>query len=125
MKSKKVKSGKINKNARNVKVPCVECGFMLKFSIENEIVVSGDGVIAANFPGAVCQDCIDSVLDKVADPPGLICLKDLNPILAQEIILNFEFLLPSSEVAKFFVTLFQENELVYEAAAQRLHFQGS
>ena len=125
MNSKKVKSGKMNKNIRVVKIPCIDCGKLLNFCIEDETVVEGDGVIVANYPGAVCQDCIDSVLDKVADPPGLICLKDLNPTLAQEIILNFEFILPSSEVVVFFVSLFPENDLVYEACERRLHSQGS
>ena len=120
-----LKSDKIGKNIRNVKIPCIECGDLLKFRIENDVVVEGDGVVACNIPGAVCQDCIDSVLDKVADPPGLICLIDLNPTLAQEIIQNFRFILPSSEVVRFFVTLFPENELVYAAAAQRLNSQGS
>lgn len=125
MKRNTFKSDERDKTIRNVKVHCLECGDLLKFRIENDVVVEGDGVVACNIPGALCQDCIDSVLDKVQDPPGLICLRDLNPTLAQEIILNFEFLLPPSEVAKFFVTLFPGNGLVYEAAALRLHFQGS
>ena len=83
-------------------------------------MLEGDGVIAVNFPGAVCQDCIDSVLDKVEDPPGLVCIKNLSPILAQELILNFTFLLPSSQAVKFFASLFPESGLVDEAYAQRL-----
>jgi hypothetical protein len=125
MTSKLSKDCKINKNSRIVEVPCIECGYLLEFRIENETVISGGGVIASNIPGGICQDCVDSVLSKVADPPGLICFKNLNPTLAQEIILNFEFLLPSSEMVKFFVSLFPENELVNEACAKRLHFQSS
>ena len=113
MNSKKVKSGKIDKNVRNVKIPCIDCGKLLNFSIENEIVVEGDGVIAVNFPGAVCRDCIDSVLDKVADPPGLVCIKNLSPILAKELMLNFKFLLSPSQAVKFFVSLFPESRLDY------------
>jgi hypothetical protein len=33
---------------------------------------TSDSVILINFPGAVCQDCIDSVLNRVPDPPGLM-----------------------------------------------------
>jgi hypothetical protein len=90
-------------------VPCVGgCGNLLKFHIENEIVVEGEGVIAVNFPGAVCQDCINTVLGKEADPPGLICVKRLSPILAREFLLDFDFLLPLSEAVKFFASLFQK-----------------
>ena len=106
MKSEKVKSGKIDKNIRNVQIPCIGCGRLQEFRIENETVVEGEGVIAVNFPGAVCQDCIDSVLDRVADPPGLICFKNLSPILAQELIRGSEFMLPLSDATKFFSTLF-------------------
>jgi hypothetical protein len=52
-------------------------------------------------------------LDKVADPPGLVCIHELSPILARELILNFTFLLPLSEVVKFFVSLFPESGLDY------------
>jgi hypothetical protein len=113
MTSKLLKDDKINKIVRNVKIPCVECGCMLKFLIEDEIVVEGEGRIVCNIPGAVCLDCIDSVLDKVADPPGLVCIKELSPILARELILNFTFLLPSSQAVKFFVSLFPEIGLDY------------
>jgi hypothetical protein len=101
----------VNKNTRNVKIPCGECGKMLKFSIRNDVVVEGDGVIAVNFPGAACRDCIDSVLNQVSDPPGLICIKELSPILAREILMSFTFLRPKSEAVKFFVLLFPESGL--------------
>jgi hypothetical protein len=96
-----------------VKIPCVECGKLLKFSIEDEIVVEGEGRIVCNFPGAVCPDCIDFVLNRVADPPGLVCIKELSPILARELILNFKFLLHPSQAVKFFVSLFPESGLDY------------
>lgn len=121
MKRQKIKSDKINKNVRNVKIPCVDCGRLLNFRIEKDIVLEGDGVIACNIPGAVCDDCINSVLDRVADPPGLTCINLLNPILAQELILNFEFLLPSLQAVGFFLSMFPENDLIYEACEQRLH----
>jgi hypothetical protein len=56
MTSKLLKDDKINKNIRNVKIPCVECGCMLNFRVEDEIVVGGEGRIACNIPGAVCPD---------------------------------------------------------------------
>jgi hypothetical protein len=113
MKSQSLENDKINKNIRNVKIPCVECGKMMKFHIRNDIVLEGDGVIACNIPGAVCHDCVDSILEKVADPPGLVCIKELSPILALEIIQNFTFMLPTSHAVKFFVSLFPEIGLDY------------
>jgi hypothetical protein len=113
MTSKLLRDDKIDKIVRNVKVPCIECGKMMKFRIRNDIVLEGDGVIACNIPGAVCHDCIDSVLDKVADPPGLVCIKNLNPIMAKELILDFAFLLPPLQAVKFFVSLFPEIGLDY------------
>lgn len=101
-------TSKITKNTRNVKVACIECGCMLKFCIRDDIVVGGDGRIACNVPGAVCPDCIESLLDKVADPPGLVCVNELSSMLAQELIQNFTFLLPSSEASKFFTSLFPD-----------------
>jgi hypothetical protein len=84
---------------------------MLKFRIENNVVAKCDGVIAVSFPGAVCRDCIDSVLSQVSDPPGLICIKELSPILARELLRSFTFLRPKSEAVKFFALLFPESEL--------------
>ena len=104
-------TSKINKNTRNVKIPCIECGCMLKFRIKDDVVVEGDGRIACNVPGAVCPECVESLLDKVADPPGLVCVNELSPILAQELLLNFTFLLTSSEALEFFVSLFPESGL--------------
>ena len=101
----------VNKKIRNVKVPCLECNKMLKFSIRNDIIVEGDGVIAVNFPGALHRDCIDSALNLVSDPPGLVCIKELSPILAREILQSFTFLRPRSEAVEFFATLFPEVEL--------------
>lgn len=113
MTSKLPKDEKIDKIVRNVKIPCVECGKLLNFRTENDIVVSGNGVIASNFPGAICHDCIDSVLEKVADPPGLVCIKNLSPIMAKELLHNFKFLLPTSHAVKFFVSLFPKSGLDY------------
>jgi hypothetical protein len=98
----------INNNDRSVSIPCIECGRMLKFRIENSIVVDGEGKIAINIPAAVCEDCLGSLLNRVADPPGLVCFEGLSPILVREILKSFTFLLPKSEAAKFFAVLFPE-----------------
>ena len=89
-------------------MPCIECGRMLKFRIENEVVVEGEGKIAINVPGAVCEDCVDLLLSRVADPPGLIIFDGLSAIVAREILHSFTFLLPRSEAAKFFASFFPE-----------------
>jgi hypothetical protein len=124
MKKNTLKSDRIDKIIRNVKVPCIGCGDLMMFRIENETVLEGEGRIVFNIPGAVCQDCIDSVLDKVADPPGLVCINELSPILAGDIIMSFDFLLPPSQAVDFFRSMFPDNGLVYAAAAQRLHLEG-
>ena len=83
-----LKDDKIDKIVRNLEITCLKCGCLLKFRIKNEIVAEGDGRIACNIPCAVCADCIESVLYKVADPPGLVCFDELSPILAREQVLN-------------------------------------
>jgi hypothetical protein len=113
MKRNTLKSDKIDKNMRDVKIPCVECGKKLKFCIKGETVIEGgEGFIATNFPGAVCHDCIESLLGKVADPPGLVCIKSLNPVIAQECLSNFEFILPLPDAVNFFGLLFPENQFI-------------
>ena len=68
-------------------------------------------MIAVNFPAAICPECIDSVLNLVSDPSGLICIKEMSPILASELLRSFTFLLPLSEAMKFFALLFPESGL--------------
>ena len=94
-----------------VLLSCVECGRSLRFRIENEVIVQGEGRIACNIPGAVCLDCVESLLNRVADPPGLVYINRLSPILAREILRSFVFMLPRSEFVEFFATLFPEVEL--------------
>ena len=91
---------------------CVECGRMLRFRIENDVVVVGEGKIACNVPCAVCEDCVDLLLSRVADPPGLIIFDGLSAIVAREILKSFAFLLPRSEAVEFYISLFPEIELV-------------
>lgn len=97
---------KYNINVRIAQVPCVECGCPLEFRIENDVVIEGEGVIAVNIPGAICPDCIGSVLNKIPDPPGLICFRELSSTLAKELLKDFDFVLPDSEARKFYDTLF-------------------
>jgi len=91
-----------------VHIPCIECKRILRFRILDGVVVEGEGRIACNIPGAVCEDCAESLLDKVADPPGLVCFEGLSPELAQGLLESFEFLLPKAEALEFFKTLFPE-----------------
>ena len=93
-----------------VRLRCIECGRSLRFRIENGIIVEGEGRIAINFPCVVCEDCMESLLDRVADPPGLVCFEGLSPILAREILKSFTFLLPKSEAIEFFALLFPNSE---------------
>lgn len=100
-----MKCNKYNKNSRIVQVPCIECGCPLKFCIENDVVIEGEGVIAVNIPGAVCPACIEPTLSKVSDPPGLVCVRELSSTLT-ELLKDFDFMLPLSDAAKFFDSLF-------------------
>ena len=53
MKSSRCEYGEImtiNNNDRSVSIPCIECGRMLRFRIENGIIVEGEGKIAINIP---------------------------------------------------------------------------
>ena len=97
-----------NNNDRSVSIPCIECNRMLRFRIGDDIIVEGEGKIAINIPAAVCEDCVESLLGRVADPPGLVCLEGLSPILVREIMKSFMFLLPKSEAVEFFEVLFPE-----------------
>jgi hypothetical protein len=106
MKKNIIKYNKIDENMRNVKVKCIGCGKMLKFLIKEGALAEGEGVIAENIPGAVCPDCINVLVNRVPDPPGLICIKNLNPILVREIIESFDFLLPRERAVDFFRSLF-------------------
>jgi hypothetical protein len=120
MKENRLKYDIIDKTIRDIKIPCFECGKKLKFRIDGETVVEGEGVIAMNFPAAVCNACINTALDKVADPSGLMCIKNLNPILAREFLLDFKFLLPYSEAVKFFASLFTDSEMIDDVITQRI-----
>ena len=99
-----------NNNDRSVTIPCIECNRILRFRIENGIIVEAEARIAIIAPCAVCEDCLESLLNRVADPPGLVCFEGLSPILAREIMKSFAFLLPKSEASKFFASLFPEIE---------------
>jgi hypothetical protein len=99
---------RINNNRRCVTIPCIECNSMLEFRIEGDVVVEADGRIAINVPCVVCEDCVESLLDRVADPPGLIIFDGLSAILVREILRSFAFLLSRSEAIGFFSVLFPE-----------------
>lgn len=95
-------------NIRIVNMPCIECRRMLKFRIRDDVVVEGEGRIACNVPGAVCPDCMESLLDRVADPPGLLCVEGLSPVMVHELQRRPKFLLPRQEAVEFFKRLFPE-----------------
>lgn len=98
----------IDNNSKNVSIPCKECGRMLRFRIQNEVVVGGEGKIAINVPAAVCEGCVDRLLGRVGDPPGLVIFDGLSAIVAREMVESFPLLLSKSEALKFLTTLFPE-----------------
>lgn len=98
----------MNNIYRTFAIPCIECGNMLQFRTEDEVIVQTEGRIVANIPCIVCEDCVDLLLNQVADPPGLICFNGLSANMAREILHSFEFILPRSDASKFFSLLFPE-----------------
>lgn len=91
---------------RSVSIFCFECGSALRFRIENDVIVDGEGRIAINVPAAVCEGCVDSLLQRVGDPPGLIIFDRLSAIVAQELLQSFPLLLPKSDARRFLAALF-------------------
>lgn len=96
----------------SVSMPCVECGRKLRFQIDNEVVVGGEGRIAINVPAAVCEGCVDRLLERVGDPPGLIIFDGLSTIVAEELLESFPLLLKKSDAVTFFQSLFPT--LIYD-----------
>lgn len=97
-------------NIRVVNIPCIECGCILRFCIKDDAVFDGEGRIVANIPGAVCPDCVESLLDRIADPPGLVCIEEMSLLMAQYLLQSLEFLLQRQEAVEFFKRLFPEIE---------------
>jgi len=64
--------------------------------------------MAYNIPAAVCLDCVESLLGKLPDPPGIIRLDMVSSDMAWVLLESFTFLLPRSEAVKFFRGLFPE-----------------
>ena len=102
----------INNNDRRIIIPCIECGFKLEFHIKDDVVVDKGGLIACNLPAAICSDCVDAILAKVPDPPGIIRLEGLSQEMVRALLESFTFLLPKSEALEFFASLFPKVELV-------------
>lgn len=93
---------------RSVPLPCVQCGKALRFCVANDIVIQGEGRIAISVPCAVCPECVESLLQRVQDPPGLVIFEGLSAIVARELLESFPFLLNKSEAVAFFGLLFPE-----------------
>ena len=95
-------------NNRCVPLPCVQCGKTLRFCVANDFVIQGEGRIACSVPCAVCPECLDRLLERVQDPPGLVIFDGLSAIVARELLESFPPLLPKSEAVAFFGLLFPE-----------------
>jgi len=95
-------------NNRSVALPCVQCGKALRFCVANDLVIEGEGRIAINLPAALCEGCLDRLLERVGDPPGLVIFDGLSAIVAQELLECFPLLLSKSEAVAFFELLFPE-----------------
>lgn len=95
-------------NNRSVALPCVQCGKALRFCVANDVIIEGEGRIAINLPAALCEGCLDRLLERVGDPPGLVIFEGLSAIVARELLESFPFLLNKSEAVAFFGLLFPE-----------------
>ena len=94
---------------RTVTIPCFVCDRELRFSLENGVLVKGDGRIIANIPCAACPECIGALLHRVPDPPGLICFNNLSAIVSSELLQSDIFVLPKSKALEFLKVLFPED----------------
>jgi hypothetical protein len=74
-----------------------------------------DDDIAMNLPGIVCFDCSFDLVNKVPDPPGLVCVRELTPATAVAALETREFLRPAEEAVLFFIHLFPTNSQVIAA----------
>ncbi len=96
-------------NNRCVPLSCVQCGkAALRFYVANDVIIEGKGRIACSVPCAVCPECVDRLLKRVQDPPGLVIFDGLSAIVAQELLENFPLMLSKSDAVKFLATLFPE-----------------
>lgn len=95
-------------NNRCIPLPCVQCGKSLRFCVANDVIIEGEGRIAINLPAAVCEGCLDRLLERVGDPPGLVIFEGLSAIVAQDLLESFPLMLKKSEAVAFFGLLFPE-----------------
>lgn len=93
-------------NNRTVSKPCVVCGRALRFRVANEVIVESEGIIACNVPCAVCYDCADVLVDRLPDPPGIVCIDRLSRFVCEELLESFPLILPKSDAIAFFQSLF-------------------
>ena len=95
-------------NNRSVALPCVQCGKSLRFCVANDVIIEGEGRIAISVPCAVCEGCLDQLLERVQDPPGLVIFEGLSAIVARELLESFPLMLKKSAAVAFFGLLFPE-----------------
>ncbi|MCX7775417.1 MAG: tetratricopeptide repeat protein [Rectinemataceae bacterium] len=81
--------------------------------------------LVLNIPALVCEGpCVDELLDRVPDPPGLMSVDTISTELAVSVLLEMNFLRDIQTAARFFVELFPTTAKVWDAAAVRLHQEG-
>ena len=105
---------------------CANCGKLVPTD-ENDGIISvrdGAGVISINLSGIICDNCVHVVMDKVPDPPGLVCLYQLSYTQALEVVSNNSFLTDTFKAVSFFVELYQGKTEIYDTASVRLYKDG-
>lgn len=103
---------------------CPSCNTIL----DNRVSADGrciDCRLVLNIPALVCEGpCVDELLDRVPDPPGLLSVDTITPEVAFSVMLEMNFLLELKKAAEFFLQLLPANTRVWDAAAVRLHQAG-
>lgn len=107
-----------------MQLECINCGDPVAIHATRSGFVS-DGCFAIDIPGVICSDeCLDDLIDKMADLPQLACTEELTLSNAFDAILAMDFLENICEAMDFFIQFFPANAQILDAAAVRLHGAG-
>jgi tetratricopeptide (TPR) repeat protein len=103
---------------------CVNCDSYVNLVLNEDGIVAIDCALSINYPGLICEQCVDDILDTVPDPPGLICVRSISEDEALAALLEIQFIQGLSISVDFFLSLFPMNSTIIDAAAVRLHQEG-
>jgi hypothetical protein len=95
-------------STRSVSLRCFICGRPLRFLVANNVVVETEGIIACNVPCSVCYNCADVLVDRLPDPPGIVCIDRLSRFVCEDLLESLPLIWAKSDAIAFFQSLFPE-----------------